>query len=78
MGCFVFILTNLNWRWPQPSLLVSMRDVDNDEEYEDAYEQATSETQQEAVQDRPENIHGTLLVGRDWSALHNQIQVTWI
>lgn len=51
-------------------------DADDDDKYGDACEQGTSEAQQDAVQERQNYIQRPLLVRRDGSPLHNQIQIT--
>lgn len=54
----------------------SSGDVEEDEKHGEAGEQGAAETQQDAVQERQGDIQRPLLVLRDRSPLHNQIQVT--
>lgn len=58
------------------AVLASAGDVDDGEEYGDACEQGTSKAQQDAIQEWQSYIQRPLLVRRDGSPLHNQIQIT--
>lgn len=57
-------------------VLLSLGDVDDDEKYGEACQQRTSKAKQKAIENWLSYVQRPLLVQRDRSLHHNQIQLT--
>lgn len=60
---------------PVMAVLLSLGDVDDDEKYGEACQQRTAKAKQKAIENWLSYVQRPLLVQRDRSLLHNQIQL---